>query len=160
MPHNTLAVPWGRHGGRDASDRRSGRRWVLGPHRAGRGLATPARLGRRIGLSTIPLYPLDGLAFGNSGLLPSRFSEHSVQTVAEIGVVLLLSTHGLEDTGVELGANHRAGRQPGAVDFLLQLPPRACSPDPSSGGDRSPRCCWGARLIGSQRSHVPSAPGP
>lgn len=125
MQHNTLVVPWGRHGDRDASDRRSGRRWVLGPHRAGRGLATPARLGSRIGLSTIPLDLLGGLGFGNGGLLPPRFSEHSVQAVAEIGVVLLLSMRGLEDTGEELGANLRAGLPSGAVDFLLNFPPGA-----------------------------------
>src|SRR5581483_4010102 len=42
------------------------------------GLALLARLAHRLGFSAIPLYLLGGLAFGNGGLLPVRFSEEFV----------------------------------------------------------------------------------
>ena len=73
------------------------------------GLAVLARLARRFGISAIPLYLLGGLAFGNGGLLPLRFSADFVHVGAEIGVLLLLFMLGLEYTGAELNGNLRAG---------------------------------------------------
>jgi len=87
------------------------------------GLAILARLASRFGISTIPLYLLGGLAFGNGGLVPLRFSEQFVQIGAEIGVILLLFMLGLEYTGEELGRNLRIGLPAGVVDFLLNFPP-------------------------------------
>src|SRR5512136_2603527 len=87
------------------------------------GLALLARLASRWGFSAIPLYLLGGLAFGNGGLLPLRFSEDFVHVGAEIGVVLLLFMLGLEYTGEELGANLRSGLPAGIVDFALNFPP-------------------------------------
>src|SRR5437763_6093811 len=87
------------------------------------GLAVLARLASRAGVSAIPLYLLGGLAFGNGGLVPLRFSEEVVRVGAEIGVVLLLFMLGLEYTGEELRANLRAGLPAGLVDFLLNFPP-------------------------------------
>src|SRR5437764_14854114 len=82
------------------------------------GLAGLARLASRFGISAIPLYLLGGLAFGNGGLLPLRFSEDFVHVGAEIGVLLLLFMLGLEYTGAELRDNLRAGWPAGVADFL------------------------------------------
>ncbi len=87
------------------------------------GLALLARVAHRLGFSAIPLYLLGGLAFGNGGLLPLRFSEDFVHIGAEVGVILLLFMLGLECTGQELRANLRSGFGAGVVDFLLNFPP-------------------------------------
>lgn len=87
------------------------------------GLAILTRLASRFGFSTIPLYLLAGLAFGNGGLLPLRFSENIVHVGGEIGVLLLLFMLGLETSGRELGANLRSGLAAGLVDFALNFSP-------------------------------------
>jgi CPA2 family monovalent cation:H+ antiporter-2 len=87
------------------------------------GLAVLARLASRFGVSAIPLYLLGGLAFGNGGLLPLRFTEDFVHASAEIGVILLLFMLGLEYTGEELRASLRAGLPSGVADWLLNFPP-------------------------------------
>jgi CPA2 family monovalent cation:H+ antiporter-2 len=87
------------------------------------GLALLTRLANQWGFSAIPLYLLAGLAFGNGGLLPLRFSEDFVRIGAEIGVILLLFMLGLEFTGEELGANLRSGLLAGGVNFGLNFPP-------------------------------------
>ncbi len=83
------------------------------------------RLGRRIGLSPIPLYLLAGLAFGQGGLLPLAASEEFIQVGAEIGVVLLLVMLGLEYSASELVANLRASAPTGLIDMLLNALPGA-----------------------------------
>jgi CPA2 family monovalent cation:H+ antiporter-2 len=87
------------------------------------GLALLARLAGRWGISTIPLYLLGGLAFGNGGLVPLRFSEEVVHVGGEIGVVLLLFMLGLEYSGDELRTNLKKGLPSGCVDFALNFPP-------------------------------------
>jgi CPA2 family monovalent cation:H+ antiporter-2 len=87
------------------------------------GLAALARLAHRIGFSAIPLYLLAGLAFGNGGLAPLRFSEDFVHVGSEIGVLLLLFMLGLEYTGEELRANLRTALPSGVTDLLLNFPP-------------------------------------
>jgi CPA2 family monovalent cation:H+ antiporter-2 len=87
------------------------------------GLALLARLAHRLGFSAIPLYLLGGLAFGNGGLLPLRFTQEFIHVGAEVGVILLLFMLGLEYTGEELRANLRSGFAAGALDFLLNFPP-------------------------------------
>src|SRR3954451_6458508 len=87
------------------------------------GLAILARLAHRLGFSAIPLYLLGGLAFGNGGLLPLRFSEDFLHVGAEVGVMLLLFMLGLEYTGEELRANLRTGFAAGVADFVLNFPP-------------------------------------
>jgi monovalent cation:H+ antiporter-2, CPA2 family len=87
------------------------------------GLAILARLAIRIGFSSIPLYLIAGLAFGNGGLLPLDLSEGFVRLGSEIGVLLLLFMLGLEYTGAELRRNLRAGLPAGIVDFLLNFTP-------------------------------------
>jgi CPA2 family monovalent cation:H+ antiporter-2 len=87
------------------------------------GLALLARLAHWLGFSAIPLYLLGGLAFGNGGLVPLRFSEEFVQVAAEVGVILLLFMLGLEYSGDQLRSNLRTGLPAGLADFLLNFPP-------------------------------------
>ncbi len=87
------------------------------------GLAVLARLANRLGLSAIPLYLIAGLAFGNGGILPLRFSEGFVHIGSEIGVLLLLFMLGLEYTGEELVAQLRKGLPAGITDLILNFPP-------------------------------------
>ncbi len=60
------------------------------------GLGLLGRLAGRIGLSPIPLYLLGGLAFGTGGLLPLAGIGDFTEIAAEVGVVLLLFTIGIE----------------------------------------------------------------
>jgi CPA2 family monovalent cation:H+ antiporter-2 len=83
------------------------------------------RLGRRVGLSPIPLYLLAGLAFGRGGLVPLSASEEFIQVGAEIGVVLLLVMLGLEYSAGELVGNLRSGAPTGAYDAVLNALPGA-----------------------------------
>jgi CPA2 family monovalent cation:H+ antiporter-2 len=83
------------------------------------------RLGRRVGLSPIPLYLLAGLAFGQGGLLPLSASEEFIEIGAEIGVILLLVMLGLEYSAGELVANLRASAPAGLMDMLLNALPGA-----------------------------------
>jgi CPA2 family monovalent cation:H+ antiporter-2 len=83
------------------------------------------RLGRRVGLSPIPLYLLAGLAFGHGGLLPLSASEEFIEVGAEIGVILLLVMLGLEYSAGELVGNLRASAPAGAIDMLLNALPGA-----------------------------------
>lgn len=87
------------------------------------GLAVLARVAMLWGFSSIPLYLLAGLAFGNGGLLPLGFSTGFIHIGAEIGVLLLLFMLGLEYTADELRHNLRVGLPSGATDFLLNFPP-------------------------------------
>ena len=87
------------------------------------GLAVLARIANRLGLSTVPLYVLAGLAFGKGGLAPLNFSRDFVQSGADIGVLLLLFMLGLEYTGEELKQNLRSGLFAGLADFVLNFPP-------------------------------------
>src|SRR5512138_2846065 len=87
------------------------------------GLAILTRLANKWGFSAIPLYLLAGLAFGNGGLVPVRFSEDFIHVGAEIGVILLLFMLGLEYTGEELERNLRSGLPGGIIDLLLNFPP-------------------------------------
>jgi CPA2 family monovalent cation:H+ antiporter-2 len=83
------------------------------------------RLGRRIGLSPIPLYLLAGLAFGHGGLVPLSASEEFIRVGAEIGVVLLLVMLGLEYSADELVGSLRSGAFAGAFDAVLNALPGA-----------------------------------
>ena len=87
------------------------------------GLAVLTRLANRLGFSSIPLYLLAGLAFGNGGLVSLNFTEEFVHVGAEIGVIMLLFMLGLECTGEQLRDNLRRGFAAGAADFLLNFPP-------------------------------------
>jgi monovalent cation:H+ antiporter-2, CPA2 family len=87
------------------------------------GLGLLARLASRWGFSSVPLYLLGGLAFGNGGLLPLDLSESFIRIGGEIGVLLLLFMLGLEYTGGELKEQLRDGLPAGSLDFLLNFLP-------------------------------------
>ena len=87
------------------------------------GLAILTRLAHRLAFSAIPLYLLGGLAFGNGGLLPIRFTAEFLHVGSEIGVILLLFVLGLETSGAELSKNLRSGLPAGLVDLGLNFVP-------------------------------------
>ena len=83
------------------------------------------RLGRRFGLSPIPLYLIAGLAFGHGGMIPLSASKEFIEIGAEIGVILLLVMLGLEYSAGELVANLRVAAPAGLLDALLNALPGA-----------------------------------
>ncbi|MFT4866218.1 MAG: CPA2 family monovalent cation:H+ antiporter-2 [Ilumatobacter sp.] len=83
------------------------------------GLALLARLAGRLGITAVPLYLIAGLALGEGGLVQLDVTEDFISIVAEIGVLLLLFTLGLEYSDVELRNGLRTGVLPGVVDMLL-----------------------------------------
>jgi CPA2 family monovalent cation:H+ antiporter-2 len=87
------------------------------------GLALLSRLAGRWGVSSIPLYLLAGLAFGNGGLVPLNLSKDFIRVGAEIGVLLLLFMLGLEYSGAQLRQNLRSGLPAGVLDLALNFPP-------------------------------------
>jgi CPA2 family monovalent cation:H+ antiporter-2 len=87
------------------------------------GLSLLGLLSRALGLSPIPFILLATLAFGEGGLVSLEASETFVEIAAEIGVVLLLLTLGLEFTTSELVNSLRRHTPSGLVDLLLNAPP-------------------------------------
>ncbi len=87
------------------------------------GLGLLAAVSGRLGVSPIPLYLLAGLAFGEGGLLPLATSEQFIATGAEIGVILLLFTLGLEYSARELIVTLRRSAPAGLVDLVLNATP-------------------------------------
>lgn len=87
------------------------------------GLAILARVAARLGVSAIPLFLVAGLPLGRGGVVGFGPSEEFVTFGAEIGVLLLLLTLGLEYTGDELKAGLRTGTAPGLVDAALNFTP-------------------------------------
>jgi K+:H+ antiporter subunit KhtU len=86
-------------------------------------LAVLARLAGRLGVTTIPFYLLAGLAVGEGGLAPLDVSADFIRLVAEIGVLLLLLTLGLEYTADELRHGLRTGLVPGVTDAVVNFTP-------------------------------------
>jgi CPA2 family monovalent cation:H+ antiporter-2 len=81
------------------------------------------RFAGRLGFSPVPLYLLAGLAFGHGGLLPLSASSEFISTGAQIGVLMLLLTLGLEYSAQELVGNLRTNARAGAVDLALGAAP-------------------------------------
>ena len=86
-------------------------------------LAALARLAGRLGITTIPFYVLAGLAVGEGGIVPLAVSGEFISQAAEIGVLLLLLTLGLEYTTDELRQGLRGSLVPGAVDAVANFTP-------------------------------------
>ena len=82
-------------------------------------LGVLGRVSGFFGISPIPLYLLGGLAFGSGGLVPLGTSTEFISTGAQIGVVLLLLTLGLEYSASELLGGLRRGAPAGLVDMVL-----------------------------------------
>jgi monovalent cation:H+ antiporter-2, CPA2 family len=81
----------------------------------------------RFSISPIPLYLIAGLAFGSGGILPLTTSEDFVSTGAEVGVILLLFTLGLEYTADELVGTLRTSAPVGLADLALNATPGAAT---------------------------------
>src|SRR6056297_3659412 len=82
------------------------------------GLALLARLAGRIGLTAVPFYLVAGLAFGDGGFAQIDVSEDFIALAAEIGVLLLLFTLGLEYSESELRNGLRTGVPAGLIDMI------------------------------------------
>ncbi|MGY2066595.1 cation:proton antiporter [Blastococcus sp. SYSU DS0619] len=87
------------------------------------GLSALGLLARRLGLSPIPFILLAALALGEGGLVPVENAAPFLEAAAEIGVVLLLLTLGLEFSATELFASFRRHAPSGLVDLVLNGPP-------------------------------------
>jgi monovalent cation:H+ antiporter-2, CPA2 family len=87
------------------------------------GLAVMARLASRLGFSSIPLFLLAGLAFGDGGIFPLRISEDFIEIGAEIGIILLLLTLGLQYSAEDLTADLRRAGPVGLVDIAANAVP-------------------------------------
>jgi CPA2 family monovalent cation:H+ antiporter-2 len=87
------------------------------------GLGLLGALSSRFSISPIPLYLLAGLAFGQGGIAPLGASEEFISTGAEIGVILLLFTLGLEYTAAELVTTMRRSAGAGLLDLVLNAAP-------------------------------------
>ncbi len=87
------------------------------------GLAILARLSGRWGITAIPFYLLAGLAVGEGGFAPLDISADFIGQAANIGVLLLLLTLGLEYSPDELRQGLRTGVVPGVVDAAANFTP-------------------------------------
>ncbi len=86
-------------------------------------LSVLARMAGRLGITAIPFYLLAGLAVGEGGVAPLDISAEFISLTAEIGVLLLLLTLGLEYTGDELRIGLRTGAVPGLADAAFNFTP-------------------------------------
>jgi CPA2 family monovalent cation:H+ antiporter-2 len=87
------------------------------------GLGLLGAISIRVGISPIPLYLIAGLAFGHGGLLPLATSEEFIAAGAELGVILLLFTLGLEYTASELVGTLRTSVAGGLIDLVFNAAP-------------------------------------
>jgi monovalent cation:H+ antiporter-2, CPA2 family len=87
------------------------------------GLAILARLASRLAIPAIPLYLLAGLAFGEGGVLPLVTTAEFIEVGAEIGLILLLLSLGLEYSAGELVSTLKAQGPSGLVDAALNFTP-------------------------------------
>ena len=87
------------------------------------GLAILARLAGRFGIPAIPLYLTAGLAFGEGGVLPLVTTAGFIEIGAEIGLILLLFTLGLEYSAGELVSTLREQAPAGILDAALNFTP-------------------------------------
>jgi monovalent cation:H+ antiporter-2, CPA2 family len=77
----------------------------------------------KFGISAIPLYLLAGLAFGHGGIYEMHAITGFLDVGAEVGVVLLLFTLGLEYTPRELLGTMRTSWLGAVVDLVLNATP-------------------------------------
>ena len=87
------------------------------------GLGIIARFAEKFGVSTIPLYLVAGLAFGQGGLLPLNASTEFLEVGSELGVILLLLMLGLEYTPNELLYGLKTNGRSGFLDAILNFTP-------------------------------------
>jgi CPA2 family monovalent cation:H+ antiporter-2 len=86
-------------------------------------LAVLARVAARFGFSPIPLYLLAGLAFGEGGVIPLVTADEFIEAGADIGLILLLFSLGLEYSARELVDSLRSTTGVGVLDLVCNLTP-------------------------------------
>jgi monovalent cation:H+ antiporter-2, CPA2 family len=86
-------------------------------------LALVGRFADRIGITVVPFYLLAGLSIGEGGIVDISVGEDFISLAAEIGVLLLLLTLGLEYTDSELREGLRSGLPAGTADMALNALP-------------------------------------
>jgi CPA2 family monovalent cation:H+ antiporter-2 len=86
-------------------------------------LAVLARVATRFGFSPIPLYLLAGLALGEGGVIPLVTVDEFIEAGAEIGLILLLFSLGLEYSARELVDSLRSNATVGIWDLVLNFMP-------------------------------------
>lgn len=86
-------------------------------------LSLLARLAGKLGITAIPFYLLAGLAVGEGGVAPLDVSADFISLAAEIGVLLLLLTLGLEYSADELRHGLRTGSMTGIADAVFNFLP-------------------------------------
>jgi monovalent cation:H+ antiporter-2, CPA2 family len=86
-------------------------------------LAVVGRFADRIGITVVPFYLLAGLSIGEGGIVDISVGEDFISLAAEIGVLLLLLTLGLEYTDSELREGLRTGLPAGTADMTLNALP-------------------------------------
>jgi CPA2 family monovalent cation:H+ antiporter-2 len=86
-------------------------------------LAVLARVATRFGFSPIPLYLLAGLALGEGGVIPLVTVDEFIEAGAEIGLILLLFSLGLEYSARELVDSLRSNATVGMWDLVLNFTP-------------------------------------
>jgi CPA2 family monovalent cation:H+ antiporter-2 len=87
------------------------------------GLAILARLASRLAIPAIPLYLLAGLAFGEGGIFPLVTTAEFIELGAEIGLILLLLSLGLEYSARELVSTLKAQAPVALVDLAVNFAP-------------------------------------
>jgi len=86
-------------------------------------LAMLGRVAARVGIPSIPLYLVAGLAMGEGSVLALDASRSFLRVAADIGAVLLLLLLGLEYSTGELTQGLRQNWRSGVLDLALNMPP-------------------------------------
>ncbi len=87
------------------------------------GLSLLARVAGLLRISAIPFYLLAGLAFGRGGFLPLVTTTDFIEIGAEIGLILLLFSLGLEYSARELVTTLRRQAPAGLLDAAMNFLP-------------------------------------
>lgn len=87
------------------------------------GLGLLARLASVLGISSVPLFLLVGVALGDNGLIPLDLSEPFIELSAETGAILLLFFLGLEFSAQTISSELRHHRRMGFFDIVFNAVP-------------------------------------
>lgn len=86
-------------------------------------LGAMATIAWRVGLSSAPLFLLAGLLLSGFGIFQGSGALEFLDVAAEVGILLLLLTLGLEFSAGEFRESMRRHAPSGVVDLLLNAPP-------------------------------------
>jgi len=86
-------------------------------------LAVVGRIAHRIGVPTIPVLLVAGLAFGSGGVMEIDAAMSFIEVGSSLGVILLLFMLGLEYTPTELRESLRVNAGSGTMDLVINSLP-------------------------------------